>query len=617
MVLMTTRSSRFFVVLLHLVGVSTHLPSSFHQTGIVGVNTFTIVLEHSDPSLLLLNNNDALYLQPHWLQDTSDHTCLGPMGGFSECGDATLWLVIPKQRRHARRRQWARWAIEDSDAEEEDTRPLGYALQLVDDPSNFPHSNAQTDARESSSSSPSMSSIYQDHSQRECLTRRRKDNQLVLAPCSQDRAWSWQFNEHGILHFEKRTARSSSSSRKKHRSLKRRQLECVGRNVTSAVLRSCDGGVPEYVHAAVGGISGSGTAHVGDTKQPSERTVQIALVRQATASSVDEKPSSAEHNPSLSSDNSEQELPEHTPGRKTQMGQVSEKPTADPDIPVQIANVFSDHLPSQRDIAHSHASEPAVHAELKSASRLTSISSNSNKAAADLAGSPRASSEQPPLHFLKNTNPILLASDLELAPDDSSTSTTTTSSFTSSNSEISSNAKVLSAKSIKSLRNDHHPPSSSTLSSSTTFAAGSSGPIGSNSDPKMKPSVQKIRVHPYIAASKNERWTDPKTGLVYPTDLCQYLGHDRSSAGRHTLMGVGHYMKTVFNIKVSKEVHTFFALTGWGLVNLKSFSVGWKHDVTILTRCLTVTCHVLSGLWHCVVRFEKRCVGRCCNGKLC
>ena len=37
---MTTRSSRFFVVLLHLVGVSTHLPSSFHQTGIVGVNTF-------------------------------------------------------------------------------------------------------------------------------------------------------------------------------------------------------------------------------------------------------------------------------------------------------------------------------------------------------------------------------------------------------------------------------------------------------------------------------------------------------------------------------------------------------------------------------------------------
>jgi len=66
----------------------------------------------------------------------------------------------------------------------------------------------------------------------------------------------------------------------------------------------------------------------------------------------------------------------------------------------------------------------------------------------------------------------------------------------------------------------------------------------------MKPSIRKIQVNPYISESKDERWTDPQTGLDYRTDLCQYLGHERAEAGRHTLTGVGQYTKTVFNIKV-------------------------------------------------------------------
>ena len=63
MFLMTTRSSRFFVVLLHLVGVSTHLPSYLTETGIVGVNPFSIVLERLDPSAL----SDEEQSHPHWL----------------------------------------------------------------------------------------------------------------------------------------------------------------------------------------------------------------------------------------------------------------------------------------------------------------------------------------------------------------------------------------------------------------------------------------------------------------------------------------------------------------------------------------------------------------------
>jgi hypothetical protein len=61
---------------------------------------------------------------------------------------------------------------------------------------------------------------------------------------------------------------------------------------------------------------------------------------------------------------------------------------------------------------------------------------------------------------------------------------------------------------------------------------------------------RKIPTHPYIQSSKDFVWVDPLTSLEYPTDLCSYLGQDKKEAGRHTLMGVGQYYRTAFNIKV-------------------------------------------------------------------
>ena len=46
---------------------------------------------------------------------------------------------------------------------------------------------------------------------------------------------------------------------------------------------------------------------------------------------------------------------------------------------------------------------------------------------------------------------------------------------------------------------------------------------------------RKIPVHPYIAASKSGMYEDPDTGLKFPTDISEYLGHDRKVTGRHTL----------------------------------------------------------------------------------
>ena len=65
--------------------------------------------------------------------------------------------------------------------------------------------------------------------------------------------------------------------------------------------------------------------------------------------------------------------------------------------------------------------------------------------------------------------------------------------------------------------------------------------------------LRRLETHPYLAAAKNNIWTDPQTGLEYPTDLCAYLGHDLKKAGRHTLTGVGYYTKTVLNIKVCRN----------------------------------------------------------------
>ena len=65
--------------------------------------------------------------------------------------------------------------------------------------------------------------------------------------------------------------------------------------------------------------------------------------------------------------------------------------------------------------------------------------------------------------------------------------------------------------------------------------------------------LRKIEMNPYIAASKDEVWADPQTGLEYYTDLCEYLGHDRKEYGRHTLVGVGLFTKTMLKIKVRRK----------------------------------------------------------------
>jgi hypothetical protein len=503
-----TRSTRLFVVLLHLVGVSTDLePSSsggfrpfWNDAGIMGVNPASILLEISDPSKQGLNN-----LQPHWLQDAQDQNCLGPMGTFSACGDASLWRVIPLAKRHARRRQFIRWATEDDDVDGD--APQGYALQVFDGTINFYGDKA---TRRLPSETPSKSSrksglglTGEDFSDKECLTRRRKDKRLVMVPCSEDRAWFWKVNELGILHFDKPSRGGSSRKGSNQRKLlnKRQSLECVWRNATEAVLLSCDG--RHLSHHANTTIVDDGA-----------RVVQIQFVRQVSQSDVVATkyvpPRDATKVPKKNYDfreeNSDSESARGNANRETDASEEIVNKRSP--LPYAFGN-----LPSQVDKAHSQISAASLHTEPRVGSRITSILPQRTS---------EAVSKQLP-RFLGDTNPILVAS---------------------------SNRNVGGAVRIQAPKKRSHTeenlsaqpsPSSSVLHDLSSSHA-------------TKPTVRKIQSNPYIVASVDERWMDPQTGLVYKTDLCQYLGHERMDVGRHTLTGVGQYTKTMLKIKVRFRV---------------------------------------------------------------
>lgn len=55
--------------------------------------------------------------------------------------------------------------------------------------------------------------------------------------------------------------------------------------------------------------------------------------------------------------------------------------------------------------------------------------------------------------------------------------------------------------------------------------------FGDTSQPSVGGKHFRIPASPYITAAKDGSWEDPQTGLIYPTDLHSYLGHERQESG--------------------------------------------------------------------------------------
>lgn len=601
---------------------------------------------------------DDVLSEPYWFQDDADGKCFGP-GGFSDCGDATLWLVRKRKRRTSgatrgllrhhsnaagggedqQRRPGAgeeddgrkmlfslfsRWTMGRSDNEEEE-EAWGYALELIDgntlsslSPS---RSSTSEESGEGTSGGPATTtsrrrkknSVREEEG--ECLVsiresknakdRRRESSvsspesdlvqSLELGPCSSDEAWVWRINGDGVLFQDERALeRSGRRQQQQWRAwdgrgegegedennleggvavvdLVRRliqsslpQLES-GRTKTSEGLASEEAGTNcvwrfNASEAAAGpcfvGETTTGTgetissrpvevkavnakAHVPDSSrrampgsQTSRRLVSFSLVRYQASASSTKLPSLSGLRPEIDPSSAGTTGPRRDEVRVFEDSRVS-KGNASPDIVHNVSDTASQEggnhtaTPTQSLTRNGDASGPTMHPELKPAFQLlfTSVSPSAHA----------SRRTKPPLKSTGSFSSHLVgASPLTIGAVVASTR----------NSKRANIQQVPSSLGRHS-QNEHllHRPPTPTSSDQI--------PGQFNDDAPHKP--RKIPKHSYIEASKDGIWVDPDTGLEYPTDLRKYLGHDRKATGRHTLMGVGQYTRTVFKIKVRVE----------------------------------------------------------------
>lgn len=612
---MRSRSSRLFIVLLHLVGVSTNLPHNiwgnpFWQ-GIVGVQPMSIFLESLqleaaggldgllDKLLEAGYNPDDVLSQPFWLQDDSDGMCFGP-GGFSECGDATLWLVRKPKRRDTHldcsantgsqehrpvedtsleslriRRiipSFLRWTIDHG---REDEASWGYALELIDGHSLSSRSSQAGRTKPKSTRTLTKQSLFQKQEEEgECLmissgynmkghqdkrSLSQLEQGLELGPCSSARAWVWSINGNGVLIQNKHALGSDRLQdrmtvidpirRLVHSSLPQLQHgrgqardtsvheearpSCVWRvNTSVAVSGPCledkadtDGWIsrlPPEAEALDINRRSAGTLRV-ETARPqiSKSPVTFSVLRyQASASSG---------RSSILLDLGAKGDPVTTTATppKTRHQEVGFNESCRYELDTsqeavintsEVTNEMACNVSAQMPTRRGPFSGPAMHPELKPASELLFTSVSANGHASHRTKSPKRATTSFPSHLV-GASPLTLGAVASTRRSKRAGTAETSSLLVHHNQH----------------RNLLHRPSNERTDQF-------------DSDSPHKP--RKIPTHSYIEESKDGVWVDPDTGLEYLTDLSEYLGHDRKATGRHTLMGVGQYTRTVFKIKV-------------------------------------------------------------------
>jgi len=545
------------------------------------------------------NGDQDLLGDPYWFQDNADGKCLGP-GGFSECGDATLWRIRRRPlskaavtRKKQREEQWRRERQRQLRREQQqrarnkkkgdDRQPYkrqrissfsvcvwpffcekdsrfqqpasvagsfddgddfdsaeGFALQLMD-----------IDAITANSSFSASRVVELDHGMyfdsilgkaatgyarmrlkwglnrerdesidlnSECLLpySRSKNGKeaLKIGPCSAQEAWVWQVDQDGVLvkgptkSERHRTRRKSVRSHDESGSTS--NVACVHRTNTSvATLSSCQDSLPT-----------EGVIRVG-----------FSLVRYPSAQTKI-APQLSEH------PGAHDELP-WTPWTTLQspLSRSENVSHNNSSLSSSLEGKAEQHMPTSRRNSQNHATGARQrHLEVKSTESMLrttlgkggqSKSQNAAKTSAShIRDSPTPRQgmtfhEQSVSGAAKSRGSMSKGIDIA-RPDER------TGQFKSS---------LL-----------HKPRHQQGLGQGQNNLKSFEGGINDVDSNPHRP--RKIPVHPYIASSKDGVWIDPLTSLEYPTDLCTYLGHTKKEAGRHTLMGVGQYYRTAFNIKV-------------------------------------------------------------------
>lgn len=519
--LMGTRSSRLFIILLHLVGVRTNLPLRHWKVGIVGVHPVSIVLENLplDPSggldgllrQLPISVSEAILDDPYWLQDETDGKCFGP-SGFSECGDATLWIL---RRQNPLRLPRNKTNKSNTQIYEIDQQTAGYAIQLINtevlpfntrrDPENIKKKMKSKDFECLILSKPNRkrnNRKYRSDSQSSStITIGGETYPVHLGSCSNSNAWNWQVDGNGVLSYNseftpqkklhsvgKLVSGAATYFSKENAEIKKRPL-CVWRsNGNEAVASECES---------------------GKNTDKSSRIVEFTLVRYQT------NPTHENMYPIISpvtDENDESSTNSDDIKNVASLSSSSEASKTDRDDEKGSINFpNSHHVPHSMTLSESHS-------KFKHKPMSSDV-----KPVSDLLYTP-ISSESHAVNMIRESTPLLK---------------------TYRTNEISSHPKrplkVSNPNDVIINKGNSIRLSSSSETPSSVYRHHSKISVSS---------PRKIPVHPYIDASKNEIWTDPQTDLKYMTDLCSYLGEDRKAYGRASLMGVGQYARTVFNIKV-------------------------------------------------------------------
>jgi len=605
-----TRSSRLFLVLVHLVGVSTNVPVkrgnssgsssskggrlmssmfSFHRPSFVGAHPMAILLERlqiesSRKGLRGIververawgwNAEVDLLGEPYWFQDNTDGQCLGPSGGFSDCGDATLWRVrrrplTKKQLREKRYRLRQRKRLEErqqkmktdrlkkqtssniipsSDVSvcvwpffcEENSQfshpthygvdeVFGYEYELEDEVEGFALQLTDLDAAAANSSLFvgammkerrlfwNTKSAEKVDDQDECLlsyyTGKGQKPAMKLGSCLSEEAWVWHVNRDGILvrgltktELHQRSGRwrlFAGKAAADNRLKSSTDLGCVHRNSTSASLLPCNHDVKNSVDTSADSIVEFSLVRYPSTTSKVHQQTNAGLTNELNGSSSWE--------PWKTLDGASMLLPGGTV--QTNTANKEEK--------------LADHLPRSRTTSQNAKNRKV---EVKSTASMLHASLDPMRSQKHEATSASHIRDAP---FAMNG---VAFHEQRGSNKDATIEGSTTPRAIKPRLQKTPSPRADGGKSKSTLL--HKPPHS----------AGSGERSDDHDSNPHRP--RKIPIHPYIQSSKDFVWVDPLTSLEYPTDLCTYLGQSKKEAGRHTLMGVGQYYRTAFNIKV-------------------------------------------------------------------
>ena len=537
-----TSSSRLFFLLLHLVGMSTNLHERTNiWPGITAVHPANSIylqrlnIESSLIDLIQAYESEDLLNDPFWFQD-GEGRCLG-IGGFGECGD-TLWRVRRKKRRRVRTHKRQRRQSEEKVGEntvcvwpfycEKDSTILqlghsdglfgvreeeGFALELVD-VDDFV-SGVHFSRRRRRKRYLLLNDDERKYREEECLVSfpSEDSSSLQLGSCSSEEAWTWHINRDGVLvrgftKSEKRKVNRrrwvaspiTAGSRRGTQYIADADINmlCLHKvNITDALLLPCHN---ERKHKS----TNSGGTLVG-----------FSLVRYPSVSHrlSTNAPIAEESSPWITLEGSSSKRSENNLSMKNTISDVS---------------ISNHHIPLSRTSSQNHAaSTKQGHVEVKSNRHMLHTGLD--------RGSPRKHD------FSTKTS----ASHIRDAPQ----TTVDGLPFHGPNQskELTDDKNAVKIKTVSLLHKEKSPQKfpkqlNNKENEDDSDASAHHRPI-------------KIPVHPYIEASKDGIWVDPLTSLEYPTDLCGYLGQSKSEDGRHTLMGVGQYFRTAFNIKVRDPFH--------------------------------------------------------------